>query len=168
MVVTDVDRVAQPDVNLQPLGTKRVTFQHFDTNDRVLARSAPHNCDATIADSDEWPPDLIFDVAYGCAALAKWGTRSFIQFAQGATEKIYDGDDTNGGNGDDGNPDKPPQQTNELAKRAARRAERKETAEVIPDFHDIILGLWMQSAKNIQPMQRRWTGPRKKSKHSVV
>ncbi len=120
MAVNKVDCVAQPNVNLQPLGTKHITFQHFNTNDSVLARSAPHNCDATIADSDEWPPDLIFDVAYGCAALAKWGTRSFIQFAQGHTYKIYYGDNTNGGNRDDGNPDNPLQQTNEHAKCATR------------------------------------------------
>lgn len=145
--MTDVARVAQPDVGLQPLGTKRVIFQHFNTNDRVLARSAPHNCDATIPDSDEWPPDLIFDVAYGCAALAKWGTRSFIDFARGKTHEIYYDD---GGNKDDGNPDNPRQATNERATRRAARSAGQETAEGIPDFHDIILGFWMRSAKKDQ------------------
>jgi len=70
-----VGRVAQPGVPLQPMGTvtEHVTFQHFNINDRNLAILVPHNCDATIADSDEWPPDLIFDVAYGCTALDKMG-----------------------------------------------------------------------------------------------
>ena len=88
-----------------------------------------------------------------CAALAKWGTHSFIQFAQSATwptQKIYYGDNTNGGNRDDGNPDNPLQQTNERATRRAARSVGQETAEVIPDFHNIILGLWMRSAKKDQ------------------
>lgn len=161
--MTDVARVAQPDVGLQPLGTKRVIFQHFNTNDRVLARSAPHNCDATIPDSDEWPPDLIFDVAYGCAALAKWGTRSFIDFARGKTHEIYYDD---GGNKDDGNPDNPRQATNERATRRAARSAGQETALTFT-----ILswgsGCAVRRKTNIQPMQRRWTG-RKKSKHGLV
>jgi hypothetical protein len=160
LAVTDVARIAQPSVTLQPLGTKRVTFQHFNTNDHNLAMLAPHNCDATIADSVEWPPDLIFDVAYGCAALAKWGTRPFIQFAQKNTHDIYyyqgnNGDDANVGNRDDGK-GIPLQQTSGRAERAARRAGRvgqatvSAAAEVVPDFHDMVLGLWMHSAKKGQ------------------
>jgi len=157
----ELGRVAQPGVHLQPLGAKRVTFQHFNTNDRNLATLAPHNCDATIADSDEWPPDLIFDVAYGCATLAKWGTCQFIQFVRKNTlylskyDKGVNGDDANGGNGDDGNPDNSPKQKSKrAANRLALRSVGEETviaaAEVTPDFHDMILGLWLRSAKKDQ------------------
>jgi len=162
MAIADVDHVAQPGVQPQPFGTKRVTFQHFTTNDCNLAMLAPHNCDATIANSDEWPPDLIFDVAYGCAALDKWGTRLFIQFAQKNTYGIYyndgaNGDDANGGDGDDRNPYNPPQHRKECAERAARRAGRSVGQETtiasageIPDLHNMILGLWQRSAKEDQ------------------
>ncbi len=112
-------RVAQPSAGvLDPLPTieKRVTFQHFNTRDRNLAMLAPHNCDARIANSD---------VAYGCAALAKWGTRPFVKFAQDNTYNIYyddgvNGDDTNEGNRDNGTSGNT-QQRREHAERAARR-----------------------------------------------
>jgi hypothetical protein len=29
----------------------------------------------------EWPPPLIFDVAYGCAALKTWRVAAFVDFA---------------------------------------------------------------------------------------
>jgi len=155
MAIADVDRVAQPGTQLQPLGTNRVTFQHFNTNDRILARLAPHNCDATIANSDEWPADLIFDVAYGCAVVEKWGIPSFVQFVRKTTRDIYydegaNGDEADGGNRDDGNPHN---QTQERAERAARRTGKSVGQETpiaagkVPDIHDMILGLWQRSAE---------------------
>jgi hypothetical protein len=30
---------------------------------------APHNCDAHLLDDVDWPLDLVFDAAYGIAAL---------------------------------------------------------------------------------------------------
>ena len=74
MDVSDVQHVTQPngdDINF--LVRERLTLQHFKNNDRIVAMVAPHNSDARMSDSAEWPPDLLFDVAYGCAALARWG-----------------------------------------------------------------------------------------------
>jgi len=73
-----VQHVTQPngdDINF--LVREPLTLQHFNNNDRVVAMVAPHNSDARISDSAEWPPDLLFDVAYGCATLAWWGDPAF-------------------------------------------------------------------------------------------
>jgi len=55
--MTDVDRIAQLRAS-EPLGT---TFQNDLRSWRLIT------VNVVIAD-DEWLPDLIFDVAYGCAA----------------------------------------------------------------------------------------------------
>jgi hypothetical protein len=82
MDVTDVDLVMQPNADRLGFVThpseadSRITFQHFNTQDPVMFM-APHNSDARQSDSNEWPPPLIFDVAYGCAALKTWGLPAF-------------------------------------------------------------------------------------------
>src|SRR6266478_4344805 len=112
MTVNDVDLVEQPTAHLgfavQPSDAdSRLIFQHFNLNDAAVAFLAPHNSDARQSDSDKWPPPLIFDVAYGCAALKAWGMISFIQFARERTRNIYydfddedEGDGGGGGGGD--------------------------------------------------------------------
>jgi hypothetical protein len=56
--------------------------------------SALHNSDARQSDSNEWPLPLIFNVAYGCAALKMWGVPDFINFArERANDNYYDPDD---------------------------------------------------------------------------
>jgi hypothetical protein len=114
MAVTDVDLVTQPTAHLlefaiQPsVASSRLIFQHFNTNDPLVAIVAPHNSDAKQSDSNEWPPPIIFDVAYGCAVLKTWGVIDFLQFAWKRTRgTYYDFDDDNenndgGGGGDAG------------------------------------------------------------------
>lgn len=104
MTVNDVDLVMQPlAANLgfimQPsVADSRLTFQHFVNRDPVTALVAPHNSDARRSDSDDWPPPLIFDVAYGCAALNTWGVPTFMDFARTRTRHIYYNDGDNNGN----------------------------------------------------------------------
>jgi hypothetical protein len=112
MTVNDVERVLQPNANLIHVSSvtpeeKRLTFQHFDTNDPVVMIVAPHNCDAHVPDDADWPPDLIFDAAYGVAVVKAWGTPAFKEFSRNSTKAIYNednngvenvgDDDTNGG-----------------------------------------------------------------------
>lgn len=122
MTVNDVYLVMQPTAPavgfaIQPSAAdSRLTFQHFNNHDVAVALLAPHNSDARQSDSNEWPPPLIFDVAYGCAALKTWGVPGFINLARQRTKDIYydyddNGDDENGdggggGGGDRGGSDK--------------------------------------------------------------
>ena len=114
MTVNDVDLVMQPSapqvgfVTQPSIADKRLTFQHFNTTrDLAVQMIAPHNSDARQSVGDEWPPPLIFDVAYGCAALKTWGVAAFIVLARNHTRDIYydngsNSDDQGGGGGGDG------------------------------------------------------------------
>ena len=101
MSVDDVDVVMQP--NAQHLGfnpalaTSRLTLQHFNALDVATALVAPHNSDARQRlDHHDWPPPLLFNISYGCAALRTWGVPQFVQFAQQHTKHIdYEEDSDN-------------------------------------------------------------------------
>ena len=106
MTVNDVDLVTQPNADILGFtilpadAESRLTFQHFNNRDLVTRIVAPHNSDARKSDSDDWPPPLIFDVAYGCAVLKTWGLHAFKDFARQRTRRIYY---DNGNNHSDGN-----------------------------------------------------------------
>jgi len=181
MTVNNVDLVEQPNASVlgfitPPSDAKcRLTFQHFNLCDPVTAFLAPHNSDARISNSAEWPPPVTFDTAYGCVALKKWGVASFIDFARGRTRDVYY---TNGDGGDDENGDddgvrrrrrdgadgvggkdrnggsrgdgaKLSQQKRNRSFWAVRRQEKRCTQQEgpqEPDFADMILALWMQNS----------------------
>lgn len=76
MTVDDVDLVTQPSAHLlefsiQPsVADSRLTLQHFNTLGPLTTFMVPHNSDVRQLYRNDWsPPPLIFDVAYGCAAL---------------------------------------------------------------------------------------------------
>ena len=169
MTANDVGFVTQPSD-----ATRRLTIQHFDLNDFTTEMIVPHNSDARISDSTEWPPPVMFDIAYGCAAIKTWEAASFIDFARGRTRDFYytDGDSSDDENGDGGNDvgkgrgrgskgtggDKKPraelsQQNREHDTRAARQEERRRSQQAsgvtdpqAPDLADIVMALWMQNA----------------------
>ena len=83
MDVTDVDHITRRGgVDIDIRVERRLTLQHFNNADKFAAEFAPHNSDARMSDNAEWPPDLLFDVAYGCAAPRWWGEPTFIAFVQ--------------------------------------------------------------------------------------
>ena len=140
MTVNDVDLVMQPTAAntgfiTQPSDAhNRLTLHHFAVRDPLTAYVAPHNSDARRSDSDDWPPPLIFDVSYGCAALKTWGVRTFMDFTRTHTRHIYynDGDnngDENGDSGDDGQGGRSSQQIIDhdawAAKRTAKRTAKR-------------------------------------------
>ena len=115
MAATDVDLVEQPTANLVPfvqdpsVAFRRLTFQHFNVDDPLLPLVAPHNSDARPSDSNEWPPPLMFDISYGCAALETRGVPDFQEFARQLTRDTYysldDDDDAEDDNDDSGSGD---------------------------------------------------------------
>ena len=178
MTVNDVDLVTQPTADslgfvIQPsLTSSRLTFQHFNNRDIATTLLALHNSDARQSNSNEWPPPLLFDVAYGSAALKTWGVPLFVNFARGRSRDTYypnDGNDENGdGGGGGGEPDNDAsgvgqsKKRRDHAARAARRAEKRRvggqasnTADSqTPDFADMILALWMHNARKGQRQAR--------------
>ena len=172
MTVNDVDLVTQPTADhlgfvIEPsLASSRLTFQHFNNCDDATAFLAPHNSDARQSDSNEWPPPLLFDVAYGRAALKTWGVPLFVNLARGRTRDIFypnDGDNDDGENGDGGGRSKKrSQQMLDRDAPVSRRAERRRdgwqasnnTDSQTPDFADMILALWMHNARQGQRQAR--------------
>ncbi len=177
MSVNDVALVMQPNaehLGFNPsLAVSRLTFQHFNAPDALTTLGAPHNSDARQrVDHDDWPPPLLFDVAYGCAALNTWGVPQFMNLARQRTRHIYyddddnDDDDENGDGGSDGGDGEPDvdvsgvdqQRRKPKLDRAARREKKKQEAQAAdsqtPDFADMILALWMHNARKGQRQAR--------------
>lgn len=176
MTVNDVDLVTQ--LTAQHVGfvtqpsasNKRLTLQHFNNNDVVVNVIAPHNSDARFLRSNKWPPPLIFDVAYGCAALKTWGMPEFMTFARIQTKNIYynnnennindESDDGSAHNGHGGRRDRRGKPDNSQSEKRRQQAQDREeragqeagnTADPQePDIADIVCALWMQSARKGQ------------------
>jgi hypothetical protein len=153
MTVNDVDLIMQPSAArvgfaTQPsIADKRLTFQHFNTHDLIVQTVAPHNSDARRSVGDGWPPPLIFDVAYGCAALKTWGVAAFTVFARNHTNDIYY---DNGGNGDDhGGGGRGGRSVRGRGTKLGRQASDIAHSQS-PDFADMILGLWMHDVRKNQ------------------
>ena len=107
MAVTDVGFVTQPTFDhvgfaVHPsAANRRLIFQHFNVNDPVVRVLGPHNSDARQPNSNVWPPPVMFDISYGCAALTTWGVPDFKDFARQLTRNIYyDSDDAEDDNDD--------------------------------------------------------------------
>jgi hypothetical protein len=75
MDVTDVGSNA---VHIVATVQRRLTLQHFNNTDPIITAYAPHNSDARISNSPDWPSDMVFDVSYACATLKQWGDPTFI------------------------------------------------------------------------------------------
>jgi len=163
MGVNDVPLVAQPPAigfkGIRPPDAPRLTLQHFKEVDNLMAFGAPHNCDAKPSDSGEWPPAMIFDVLYGCAALNTWGVPAFMEFARGRIkDNYYDEGGSGSSGGDNGGvrgrgPGGDKKSLKEKKQeREARRAKRVGLGAIKsePDSADMILGLWMLNTRKAQ------------------
>ncbi|KAF8340798.1 hypothetical protein F5887DRAFT_1136407 [Amanita rubescens] len=163
MSVNDVALVMQPSaghLGFDPsLADRRLTIQHFNAPDIGTRILAPHNSDARQhVDHDDWPPPLLFDVAYGCAALNSWGVPQFVNLARQRTRHIYYDDDANdddendgGGDGSDGEPHV---DVSGVDQEQRKKQEAHAADSQTPDIADIILGLWMHNAREGQRQAR--------------
>ena len=158
MGVNDVPLVTQPPTigfkGIRPVGAPRLTFQHFKEVDNIMAFVAPHNCDARPSDSGEWPPAMIFDVAYGCAALNMWGVPAFLEFTRRRIKDNYYDEGGRGCSGSDhggvrgrGRGGEKKSSKQKKREREARRAKKVGLGEINPDM---IFGLWMLNARKAQ------------------
>jgi hypothetical protein len=95
-----------------------------------------------VSDGADWPPDVIFDAAYGIAALKAWGTPTFLEFIRNSTWAMYNDEeaagDENGGD-DDTNEANRGQRPPEDGRKAHAEGS-KFNAKQCPDFHDMVLG----------------------------
>lgn len=158
MDVYDVDRIQQPNARQIHASSrpekKRLTFQHFNTKNPTIPIIAPHNCDARLRARADQPLDVLFDVAYGVAALKAWGTDTFLEFIRTSTKSTYydNGDSSNENSGvKHDREEKLVDSSSARAERAARRskkADQRASRTTQPhDLHDLVLGIWMHNAR---------------------
>jgi hypothetical protein len=68
----------------------RFILQHFTPQDDYTARNSPHNQDARLpADMSQFPPNIIVDTFYGCAAFLQWGTPQASEAIVSSTQDLY-------------------------------------------------------------------------------
>jgi len=68
----------------------RFILQHFTPQDDYTERNSPHNQDARLpADMSQFPPNIIVDTFYGCAAFLQWGTLQASEAIMSSTQDLY-------------------------------------------------------------------------------
>ena len=139
---------------------KRLILQRFNnTGEAFFNLIFSHNCDARISDSPDWPPDMLFDITYGSAALKAWGDPRFREFLQGSHNRDR-GSRGRGGGGQRGGrkgkgkgraqEDNHKQSARDVraAKWAARWGEAEgQAGESRPDSLDLIVAFWKYNAR---------------------
>ncbi|KAK2464730.1 hypothetical protein APHAL10511_003306 [Amanita phalloides] len=154
------------------LATSRLTFHNFNCSDYMVQHIVPHNSVAVQSNND-WPPPILFDVAYGCAALKTWGVREFVQFAEEKTKEFYyrdgddgESDDDDDDDGDDDDDDDDDSDDGHCRRNKTVRAtlEKAGDSEAV-DVLDVVVGLWGHNAR--KDMRRARMAEEERTRESV-
>jgi len=101
MINDDVPPSPGPILGPPSTSPGRFILQHFTQQDSYTIHNSPHNQDARLpADMSGFPPPIIVDMFYGCAALLQWGIPmacDAIELSVGSL--YYDGDGNGNGAG---------------------------------------------------------------------
>lgn len=131
----------------------RFIFQFFKPpSDDTLFTLVPHNQDARLPiNMDKFPPPVIVDMFYGCAAVLKWRT-DHVSNAIKSRSLYYDDTDSGGNSSGQnikndvklGGSKENKQQVNERAARAKARGDRYYSeASPLADAMDFVANLWL-------------------------
>ena len=132
----------------------------------MIVTGAPHNSDAR-QDINKWPLPIIVGFCYTSAVLLEWGHESFLELMREKSAVTYYGGGTEGNDDDDDDasgvcrPQVSRQPTDRTIKESRRsrneRHDRRsankaqaihpENARTCEDMFDVVLALWMQSAR---------------------
>src|ERR1700722_12528834 len=117
----------------------RTTMQFMgDDFDSVFLAGMSDNSDAREPeDLDDWPPAVLLDFSYGCAALIQWSPKSFQKFIGKENEKTYYGQG--------------PRTERRLKRQPIREGETEQLS--LSEAMDFVLGLWKQTAGSSQSDQ---------------
>lgn len=86
----DVPPSAGPIRGPQSASPGRFTLQHFRQLDEYTIRNSPHNQDARLPpDMNQFPPPIIVDMYYGCAAILQWGIDQSSAAIWSSVESLY-------------------------------------------------------------------------------
>lgn len=129
------------------VANSRLTFHNFNCSDFVVQRLIPHN-PVAVQSNNDWPPRLLFDVAYGCAALKTWGVRGFMKFAEETTKEFYYHDvDNDNDDSDNGHSVAGKQERVHQKKTVPGETPEKAGDSEAVDILDVVVGLWAHNAR---------------------
>ena len=153
-----------------PAGTipaSRLTLQYIGhVTDPYFVAVTANNSDARQPDDvSTWPPALILDFFYGCAALIAWSPKRFGTFIKGLNfNHYYGGTKAQSGesDGEDGyNRGGTSQQTIDRSARREAREKKREGGDQeecgqdkLSEAMDMVMSLWMQHMMKCEPEQR--------------
>ena len=142
-------------------------MQHFSDSDAVIdayvRQSLPNNSDVHspgYGAVDAWPPALIFDFTYGCAAIKAWSPKSFKTFIARLNHDDYYELAAESGESNSESVDTEAGVSQPMAEREARyharetkreenqqkrkRGGKKKSEEnTLSEVMDMVMGLWM-------------------------
>jgi hypothetical protein len=134
-----------------------------DVTDPFFLSAIHNNSDARQPDDDSaWPPALIFDFFYGCAALNAWGEKPFKTFVKKLNSGNYYHEAKSGESNDDGRYKQEGTSQQAMDRRARREAEERKRKrddqeeygwDSFGETMDLMMGLWMRQARKRQPKQ---------------
>jgi len=90
MADTDVPPSPGPILGPPSGSSGRFILQHFTPQDDYTVRNSPHNQDARLpGDMSQFPPNILVDMFYGCAAFLQWGTPQASEAIEASTQGLY-------------------------------------------------------------------------------
>lgn len=144
----------------------RFILQHFTPQHEYVVHQSPHNQDARLpADMSQFPPPIIVDMFYGCAAVSRWGipqASAAIQLSVGSLyyDETGSGESNSSGGARDGESDieaacSPTPVETPQSKRAKRWASRhcdqtEPRLNTIDEAMDLVMLLWFRSGPKHQ------------------
>ena len=156
----------------------RLTLQRIgNVSDRIFFAYLPNNNpDACQPDNaNAWPPALILDFFYGCAALKAWGPKPFMTFVENLNFDDYYGAEAKSGESGDEGSEEGDTSRKEMDRRERYRARKKkrdkeerqrrhdeqeeDSQDEFGEVMDLVMGLWTRHARESQPEQGIARGP---------
>jgi hypothetical protein len=144
----------------------RFILQHFTPQHEYIVSQSPHNQDARLpADMSQFPPPIIVDMFYGCAAVLRWGipqAADAIELSMGPLyyDETGSGESNSSGEAGDGTDDieaarSPTPVETPRSKRAKAWASRhcdqsEPRLRTIDEAMDLVMLLWSRSGPKHQ------------------
>jgi len=152
-----------------PVAASRLTLQFIaDITDPFFLALLQNNSDARQPDNiNTWPPALILDFFYACAALKEWSPKRSKTYIKKQNHDYYSRIAKPKGESGDKEEGSSKQAIDRHARYEARQEKRdgkrkrddqeecdeEECENTMSEAMDLVMGLWMRHAKKTQPEQ---------------
>jgi len=150
----------------------RLTLQVIgNVEDPFFLSTLGNNRDARQPDDvSSWPPALILDFFYGCAALKEWGPKGFKTLVKKHNRGYYSRTAKSKGSSEQAIDRHARYEARQEKRNGKRRRDDQEECDEITmsEAMDLVMGLWMRHAKTTQPEQDIAHIPKDNSRSEMV